>query len=88
MVDLLSSDNEFVQVKAASDLMDRDTRMSKTKNVKMQGGVMHALVTPEQLIAAATAAREIQSFGVTVRSLPVNSELMGGVDLEESHAEN
>ena len=78
----IQSDNEFVVVKAAADLMDRDTRMSKTKNTKVQGGVLHAFVTPEQLIAAARTAREIQTFGVPVPALPITAETMGIEDEE------
>lgn len=75
--DMVDSKNEFIVVKAAADLMDRDTRMSKTKNTKVSGGVLHAFITPEQLAAAARTAREIQTMGVAVAALPINAEILG-----------
>lgn len=85
MRDMLDSENEFVVVKAADSLMDRDSRLSKTKNTKIQGGVLHAFVTPEQLVAAARTAREIQTLGVVVPALPITAETMG-IEEEESIA--
>lgn len=82
MRELIDHENPFVQVKAASDLMDRDTRMSKTKNTKLQGSVVHALVTAEQLVLAAHTARELKALGGhTVQALPITAEIMG---LEEA----
>ncbi len=75
--DMLDSENELVVVKAASDLMDRDARLSKTRNVKMTGGVIHAIVTAEQLQIAARTARELQNIGVVVPALPITGEMLG-----------
>lgn len=77
MRDMTDSENEFVVTKAASDLMDRDPRMSKTKNTKMTGGVIHAIVTAEQLQIAARTARELQNIGVVVPALPITGEMLG-----------
>ena len=80
----LKSENEFIQVKAASDLMDRDQRMSRARNVKFQGGVVHALVTAEQLMEAARGARELKNVGrLGIEGLPVTAEMLQIEDDDE-----
>jgi hypothetical protein len=74
MTSLVDSDNEFVAVKASADLMDRDSRMSKTKKVQTSGVL--AIATAEQLIAAGQVAREIRSVGHAVEALPITSEML------------
>ena len=55
---LLESPNENIVFKAASDLLDRDERSSKHR--KMTVNNVNSWLTPELLIRAAKAAREVR----------------------------
>lgn len=74
MEECLESENEIVVVKAASDLMDRDQRMSKTK--KVQSSATLVIATAEQLILAAATAREVRMVGAPVEALQITEEMI------------
>lgn len=74
----MDSENEHIGLKAAIDLADRDPRTSKTK--KIQASHVHAFLTPQLLVDAAKAAREIEEtaqFGAPVEALEIDAQLLG-----------
>ena len=83
MTEKLNSENELVQVKAASDLMDRDNRMSRTRKIETKG--VHAIVTAEQLVLAARAARELrENTAFLLPPAPVDTDavIVGQIEAE------
>ena len=73
---MYESTNEAISLKAAIDLADRDPKTMKTK--KVQATVGHAFLTPELLMAAAKAAREIQeneSVGRVIEPVPLDETM-------------
>lgn len=64
--------SDMVRLKAAQDLMDRDTRLSRTK--RLEGHTGHEFLNPMTLRHIASVAKEVDQFEsrreVTERELP------------------
>lgn len=69
--------NNHVRFRAASDLMDRDPRSSKTQ--KIQGHVDHQFINPAVLLHAAATAKEMErAIGAQKGELPAPNEHTDG----------
>lgn len=72
------SPSDMVRLKASQDLMDRDSRISRTR--RLEGTQEHAFMNPLQLVHMAQTAQQVdQAEVVSALALPLPSE-------EDEHA--
>jgi hypothetical protein len=78
LADLLESEDERVQAKVASDILDRNPETSKHHHIESKS--LNMIMTPEDLLHAAQAAAEVEAAGrrsAVVPSVPESKDIEG-----------